>query len=135
MQQLADNVENAEHEVYKKKKEISSTAQEKAEAEGDLDQTVADHAEDQKYLEDTIGLCKKKEDDFASRQKLRAEEVSSIKKAIEIISSDSVAGSGEKHLPTFVQLKRRAPPAALAQLRSGEQDSPSQQRASEFLRE
>lgn len=61
--------------------------------------------------------------------------MSSIKKAIEIISSDSVAGSGEKHLPTFVQLKRRAPPAALAQLRSGEQDSPSQQRASEFLRE
>merc|ERR1719191_1133459 len=51
MQQLADNVENAEHEVYKKKKEISSTAQEKAEAEGDLDQTVADHAEDQKYLD------------------------------------------------------------------------------------
>merc|ERR1712232_319499 len=40
--------------------------------------------------------------DFASRQKLRADEIKAIQIAIEIIGSNSVAGSGEKHLPRNV---------------------------------
>merc|ERR1719352_2160849 len=53
MQQLADNIENAEFEIAKKTKHRAQTQEEKAQAEGDLAQTTADRDEDQKYLDDT----------------------------------------------------------------------------------
>jgi sugar-specific transcriptional regulator TrmB len=102
MQQLADNIENAEFEVAKKTKHRAQTQQGKAEAEGDLAQTTADRNEDQKYLDDTTALCTQKTSDFESRQQLRADEIGAISKAIEIIGSQAVAGSGDKHLPALV---------------------------------
>merc|ERR1719386_578100 len=103
MQQLADNIENAEFEIAKKTKHRAQTQEEKAQAEGDLAQTTADRDEDQKYLDDTVALCTQKTADFESRQKLRADELAAISKAIEIISSQAVAGSGDKHLPALLQ--------------------------------
>merc|ERR550537_1903457 len=117
MQQLADNIENAEHEIERKKKHRAETEEKKAQAEGELAQTEADRAEDQKYLDDLIALCTQKRADFESRSKLRAEELEAIKKAMEIIGSSSVAGAGEKHLPTLLQ---QGAGEALAQLRSRE---------------
>jgi len=134
MQALTDDVENAQHEIAKKTTERADTQQAKAQAEGELTQTIADRDEDQKYLKDATALCTQKAADFESRQKLRGEEIASIKKAIEIISSQTVAGAAEKHLPTFVQTRKRGPRKSLVQLRSVQQ-SPEQQRASEFLRE
>merc|ERR550537_156725 len=75
----------------------------KAEAEAQLADTIASRDADQKYLDDLTALCAQKAADFESRQELRAGEIEAIEKAIEIISSSSVAGSGEKHLPQFVQ--------------------------------
>merc|ERR1719163_1536895 len=122
MQQLADNIENAEFEISKKTKHRAQTQENKSEAEGDLAQTTADRDEDQKYLDDTTALCTQKTSDFESRQKLRADELAAISKAIEIISSQAVAGSGEKHLPALLQIRKGR---ALAQLRSN-QMSPTQ---------
>jgi len=48
MQQLADNIENAEFEINKKTKHRAETQELKAEKEGDLAQTTADRDEDQK---------------------------------------------------------------------------------------
>merc|ERR1719498_1405961 len=127
MQQLADNIENAEHEIAKKKELRAETEQLKAEKEGDLAQTTADRDEDQKYLDDTVALCDQKKMLFESRQKLRAEELEALKKAIEIISSGTVAGAAEEHLPTLVQVAP-ARAGSLAQLRS-ELRSPSQAQA------
>merc|ERR1719433_431581 len=45
--------------------------------------------------------------DFKSRQELRAGELATIEKAIEIISSETVASAGEKHLPTLLQAKAK----------------------------
>merc|ERR1719395_379981 len=129
MQQLADNIENAEHEIERKKAERAEMEEKKAQAEEELAQTEADKAEDEKYLEDLIALCTQKRADFESRSKLRAEELEAIKKAMEIIGSSSVAGAGEKHLPTFVQ---QAAGEALAQLRSREY-SPEQAKVATFL--
>merc|ERR1719331_2987627 len=129
MQQLADNIENAEHEIERKRAERAETEEKKAQAEGELAQTEADRAEDQKYLDDLIALCTQKRADFESRSKLRAEELEAIKKAMEIIGSSSVAGAGEKHLPTLVQ---QAAGEALAQLRSREY-SPEQAKVATFL--
>merc|ERR1719491_826348 len=133
MQQLADNIENAEFEISKKTKLRAETQQKKSELEGDLAQTTADRDEDQKYLDDTIALCTQKTSDFESRQKLRSEELEAISKAIEIIASQAVAGTGEKHLPALLQMHTKNG-GALAQLRSN-QLSPLQQKVAAFLNE
>jgi len=132
MQQLSDNIENAEFEIAKKTKHRAQTQQNKADFEGDLAQTTADRDEDQKYLDDTTALCTQKTSDFESRQTLRSEELAAISKAIEIISSQAVAGSGDKHLPALLQIRKKS--TALAQLRSS-QMSPTQQKVVAFLNE
>merc|ERR1740121_330521 len=131
MQQLADNIENANFEIDKKTKHRAQTEEAKAEAEGDLAQTTADRDEDQKYLDDTVALCTQKTADFESRQKLRGEEIDAISKAIEIISSQAVAGSGDKHLPALLQIHSKH---SLAQLRSSNMN-PLQQKVAAFLNE
>merc|ERR1719146_589909 len=99
----------------------------KADATGELADTQATLAEDEKTLSDLTAECEQTAVDFAARQKLRQEELDAIQEAIDIMSSDAVAGSGEKHLPTLIQKK-----TALAQLRSTAQ-SPVQQAVSMFL--
>jgi len=130
MQQLADNIENAEFEIAKKTKHRAQTQADKAQQEGDLAQTIADRDEGQKYLDDTVALCAQKTADFASRQELRAGELAAISKAIDIISSQAVAGAGDKHLPALLQVQKKS--AALAQLRSN-QMSPAQEKVVTFL--
>ena len=49
-----------------------------------------------RYLDDTVAGCEQKSSDFEERQKLRAEELEAIKKAIEIISSGAVPGLVER---------------------------------------
>jgi len=129
MQQLTDNIENAEHEIAKKTADRAATVEAKAKAEGDLAQTIADRDEDQKYLDEMTALCDQKKKDFESRSALRTEELEVIKKAMEIISSESVKGTGEKHLPTLVQQESAR---SFAQLRSFSR-SPEQRRVAAFL--
>merc|ERR1719316_1291798 len=100
----------------------------KAAAEADLADTIASRDADQKYLDELTAVCEQKAADFEARQQLRAEELEAIGKAIEIISSSSVAGSGEKYLPTLLQTKK----AALSQLRA-DALSPMQERAEQYL--
>merc|ERR1719203_1028303 len=99
VQQLADNIENAEHEISKKTQERAETQELLATAEGDLAMTTAHRDEDKRYLMETNALCKVKHTDFEARQALRQEELDAIAKATEIIASEAVAGSGDKHLP------------------------------------
>jgi len=133
IQQLSDNVENANFEINKKTKHRAETQQSKADQEGDLAQTTADRDEDQKYLDDTVALCTQKTSDFESRQTLRGEEIDAISKAIEIIGSQAVAGSGDKHLPALVQIRAKHS-TALAALRS-DSKSPQQRQVAAFLSE
>lgn len=127
MQQLTDNIENAEHEIAKKTALRADTQAAKADAEGDLAETTAKRAEDQKYLDEMTALCNVKKADFDSRNELRGQELATIKEAIEIISSSSVAGAGETYLPALAQKA-----TSLAQLR-GEQQNPLQGRIADFL--
>merc|ERR1719327_552687 len=73
--------------------------------------------------------CEQKAVDFQKRQELRQGELDAINKAIEIMSSDAVAGSGSKHLPGLVQQG-----TSLAQLRSHSM-SPVQRAVASFLEE
>jgi hypothetical protein len=130
-QQLTDNVENAEHEISKKTQLRAETEEAKAEAEGELSQTTSDRTEDQEYLDSMTAMCQQKATDFASRQKLRADEIGALSTAIEVISSKTVAGAGDKHLPS-ASLLQLSSGSTLAQLRA-QGMSPWQQRVSAFL--
>merc|ERR1719160_2262865 len=104
--------------------------QHKADATGDLQDTTATRAEDEKYLADLTSTCEQKASDFEGRQQLRAEEIEAIEKAIDIISSGAVKGNAEKHLDGLLQTSK----SALAQLRSNGQ-SPTQSRVAQFLQD
>eukprot|EP00403_Amphidinium_massartii_P026932 CAMPEP_0178403386 /NCGR_PEP_ID=MMETSP0689_2-20121128/17340_1 /TAXON_ID=160604 /ORGANISM="Amphidinium massartii, Strain CS-259" /LENGTH=685 /DNA_ID=CAMNT_0020024335 /DNA_START=173 /DNA_END=2230 /DNA_ORIENTATION=+ len=136
MQQLTDNVENGKHELGRKNAAQAKEKGLKADNEGELAQVTSDRAEDQKYLDETTALCTQKKTDFDSRQALRAEEIESLKKAIEIISSKAVEGSGEEYLPQLVQLSanKRGSALALTQLRVQAQ-SPQQARMVAMLQD
>eukprot|EP00933_Yihiella_yeosuensis_P069214 TRINITY_DN754_c0_g1_i3.p1 TRINITY_DN754_c0_g1~~TRINITY_DN754_c0_g1_i3.p1 ORF type:complete len:704 (-),score=252.88 TRINITY_DN754_c0_g1_i3:158-2158(-) len=80
-----------------------------------LEQAIADKAADTKYSKDLNAECTKKASDFEARQTLRAEEIEAIEKATEIISTDTVSGASEKHMPgRFLQTGA----SALANLRT-----------------
>jgi len=133
MQQMADNIENAKHEINKKTTLRAETQQMQSEAEGDLSSTMQERDEDRTYLADAQALCHLKTADFDSRQKLRAEELEAIRKAMAIIGSGAVAGSGDKHLPAILQTHKGS--LSLAQLRSSNDQSPLQRRIADFLAE
>jgi len=103
--------------------------QSSADAKGDLQDTTTTRDDDSKYLADLTATCEQKSSDFASRQQLRAEEISAVEKAIEILSSGAVSGASEKHLPQLIQKS-----SSLAQLRSVS-TNPNQLRVASYLKE
>jgi chromosome segregation ATPase len=129
MQDMDAQIEDSTARRDEKAAEKAKKLQAKAEAEGTMEDTIATRDDDAKYLADVTAQCEKKASDFADRTQLRADEIVALEKAIEILSSDAVSGSAEKHLPTLLQKKTGA---ALAQLRSDGQN-PSQIKVAEYL--
>mmetsp|Transcript_71799 Transcript_71799/g.118915 ORF Transcript_71799/g.118915 Transcript_71799/m.118915 type:complete len:673 (+) Transcript_71799:59-2077(+) len=107
----------------------TKTLEQKAIDEGDKADTTSVKKADEAYLADLTATCSEKASSFASRQKLRAEEIVTITKAIEIISSAAVAGSADKYLPSLLQ-KKQGP--VLAQLRASSATN-TQMRVAQYL--
>merc|ERR1719420_1971871 len=122
MQDLNSQVTYATEEMDSKVAFKAKTEEDKATNEGDLADTKASKVEATKSLADLTAECEQTAIDFEARQKTRQEELDAIGEAIEIMSSDTVAGSGTKHLPTLIQKKS----TALAQLRSSSTSSVQQ---------
>jgi prefoldin subunit 5 len=127
MQDLNAQIAQATQDRDEKAETKAKKLQAKADAEGDLKDTTTTRDADVKYLADLTATCEQKASDFESRQQLRAEEIVAIEKAIEIISSNAVAGNAEKHLPTLVQS------SSLAQLRA-DMNVQAQARVAKYLR-
>jgi cell division septum initiation protein DivIVA len=121
--QIAQSTQDRDEKAELKAK----TLQAKADAEGDLKDTTDTRDADVKYLADLTATCEQKAADFEARQGLRAEEIVAIEKAIEIISSNSVSGNADKHLPSLLQA------SSFAQLRADSQ-SRSQQKVASYLK-
>merc|ERR1719465_235230 len=122
MQDLNSQISNGSEELESKTAFKAKTEEAKATAEGDLADTSAAKAEDEKSLSDLTTECEQTAIDFEARTKTRQGELDAITEAIEIMSSDSVAGSGTKHLPQLIQKKS----TTLAQLRSSSTSSVQQ---------
>jgi len=126
-QDLHDQIEGATSDIADKTVLLEETKQLAAEKKGLLASTTADHDEAVVYLKDLEVECEEKGKSFEEKQDLRAEELKAIDKAIEILSSDSVSGASDTHLPaSFIQ--RSAAKTALVQLRGGDDDPRSETR-------
>merc|ERR1719269_549573 len=76
----------------------------------DLDDTTKSLIEDKAFLKDMEKSCKTKEDEWAARQKLRAEELVAIADTIKILNDDDALELFKKTLPStsLLQLKSNA---------------------------
>merc|ERR1719218_157011 len=66
----------------------------------DLDDTSKSLAEDEQFLKDLEKDCKTKDEEWAARQKIRAEEVLAIADTIKILNDDDALELFKKTLPT-----------------------------------
>lgn len=133
MQDLNSQVAAATEERDSKAAFKASKEEAKATAEADLADTKVVLADDTKFLTDLTTECEQKAIDFEARQKTRQEELDAIGEAIGIMTSDSVAGSGSKHLPQLIQTNSKSK-SVLSQLRSTSQ-SATQQAVAIYLRD
>jgi len=128
-------IKEANKDIRDFNKDKQKTVQAKAAAESDKKDQEKLLASDTKYLKDLTASCHVEKSEYEASQKMRADEITAIDKAISIISSGSVKGKADKHLPSLLQ-ERKAP--SFGQLRSSQdsnQDSLLQTKAAEFLHE
>jgi len=114
-------------EVESKTSRIGEMGVELVTLKEDLDDTTKSLMEDEAFLKDMDKNCKSKEDEWAARQKLRAEEMVAIADTIKILNDDDALELFKKTLPTpallqFESSSRATKKLALAAL---QQASPS----------
>jgi len=130
MQTLQDTGEKLKRQRSRKAERKTQREEDAASAKGELKDTTASRDEDQKYLDDAVAGCEQKSADYEQRQKLRAEELEAINKAIEIISGEAVSGAADKHLPALVQIGDNS---FALRASAAERESQSQSKAAVFL--
>jgi len=128
-QDLADQTKDAENAIQEKTMTQAKNKQASIEKSGDLKEVTGVKDADSKYLSDLTQLCDQKTTEFEARTKLRDGEIEALDKAVEILSSDDVSGSADKHLPGLLQVGSNS----FAQLRAATMN-PNQRRVVEFLR-
>jgi uncharacterized coiled-coil DUF342 family protein len=125
---LNGQIAGAEMEKGMKTTTKAKTLEAEAEAKGDLADTTASKAEDEKFLSDLDTECKQKSFDYEQRQIVRDGEIEAIDKAIGIMSGEDVAGANQHTALPFLIQKG----TSLAQLRS-QTKNPVQEAVANFL--
>jgi peptidoglycan hydrolase CwlO-like protein len=94
-------------EIESKTARIGETGVELVTMKEDLDDTTKSLVEDEAFLKDLAKNCKTKEDEWATRCKIRAEEVLAIADTIKLLNDDDALELFKKTLPTpsLLQLK------------------------------
>merc|ERR1719235_2796107 len=109
VQDLTDSIERATTMSDEKMSQKAQREKDKAQAEGDLADTIITVDEDTKFLTDLSSECESKSVEFEKNQVLRAGELEAVGKAIEIMSSDKVSGAASASLvqqgTSFAQLR------------------------------
>merc|ERR1719217_840500 len=94
-------------EVESKTARIGELGVELVTLKEDLDDTTKSLTEDEAFLKDLDKSCATKEDEWAARQKIRAEELLALADTIKILNDDDALELFKKTLPTpsLLQLK------------------------------
>mmetsp|Transcript_36443 Transcript_36443/g.67079 ORF Transcript_36443/g.67079 Transcript_36443/m.67079 type:complete len:670 (-) Transcript_36443:81-2090(-) len=129
MQQMTDDIATDTKTVDKKTGEKAGKLEDSAEATADKTETEKAKAAEESALSDRTAECAAKTEEVEANQKVRADEITAIEKAIEILSSDPIKGNAETYLPSLVQVNKKG--TMLAQLRSNTREAPSSQAARE----
>merc|ERR1719420_2778191 len=110
--QISKTTEEREGKIALK----AGTEESKASDEGDLSDTKASLAEDEKFLSDLTAECESKAMEIENNQKVRQEELDAITKATEIMKSDSVSLiQSSPAMTSLVQLRSTASSMSAAQ--------------------
>jgi hypothetical protein len=129
-----NSIDAGKADILTKKRSEAQNKQNSADAGSELQETSKTRGDDFNYLTDLQQICVQKRTDFESRQNLRSEEVQALEKALELLSSDAVAGAAQRHLPASSLLsRRRTGTAVLAQMRGSADAPPPQLRVAAFL--
>jgi len=135
-QDLKTSIANAEASRSSKTQQKAKELQKAAEMQSELTDTSSTRADDAKYLSEMSAVCKQKASDFEERQKLRADEILAIEKAIEILSNDALKKHSERYQASLMQgragLARAGSARAMLQMASAGR-SPNQMRAADYL--
>jgi len=91
LQHLSDTVAATKVDLSEKRAGKGKTTADSAKAKGDLQQTKDELAADEKMLVEVKSTFKTKKSSFDANQKVRADELAAISKAIQIISSPQVS--------------------------------------------
>merc|ERR1719377_129650 len=86
-------------EIESKTSRIGELGVELVTLKEDLDDTTKSLAEDEAFLKDLAKNCKTKEDEWAARQKIRADELVAIADTIKILNDDDALELFKKTLP------------------------------------
>jgi|Transcript_87664 hypothetical protein len=128
MQQLTDDIKADSSAVASKTAAKGSRLEAAGQAKGDKAVAEQTKVTDEKTLSDTTAECAQSSKEYEANQVTRADELKAISKAIEILSSDEVKGTGEKYLPSALQISK-----SFAQLRSSVEPSSVRSKAVEYL--
>merc|ERR1719217_644805 len=134
MLHLGDSIENAKGDRNKKSETKAMLMTQVAENKSLLADTKTSLAEDEAYLADLLATFKAKTEQYEMNQQVRADEITALQKAVEIMSSGAVAGNAEKHLPGLVQ-KAVTHPVSLLQMSRTSHRSSLRERAAALLGE
>jgi chromosome segregation ATPase len=126
VQDLTAQIEQNTQARTEKSEAKAKKLQAAADAKGELTDTTATRDDDSKYLADLKSTCEQKASDFENRQQMRADEIEAVEKAVEILSSGSVSGAADKHLPALAQ-------TSFLQMRTSVEKSVNQQKALAYI--
>mmetsp|Transcript_108748 Transcript_108748/g.232398 ORF Transcript_108748/g.232398 Transcript_108748/m.232398 type:complete len:670 (+) Transcript_108748:108-2117(+) len=130
---LNDVIAKSTSDRQKKAAFQAETAAASAKAKGQLAQTKAALAESQKFLADTKATFEAKSATFVANQQVRKDELTALGKALEIISSPSVAESYAGHVKLTQLSSSTRAFTSLLQTRSSKRRVAARQRAAEYL--
>merc|ERR1719316_458334 len=128
MLHLGNNIETAKGNRDEKAGQRASLATTEAQLKGELADAQDGLAVDEEYLADMKATFKAKSAAFAENQKVRAEEIAALQKALEVLSSPAVSGHADKYLPKLVQKS-----VSLLQLGSASERNHAKDQAASFL--
>merc|ERR1719321_1646310 len=100
----------AKKDMDKAKTALSASEEAKAVAQGDLEVTTKDLAEDKKTLEELHGDCLAKAEEFEAETKSRGEELAALATAKKVIGETTGGAAGQSYglnQVSFVQLRSR----------------------------
>jgi hypothetical protein len=102
-QKLTDEIKDGKAIISDKTTVKAKKMEAAADGKGDLEVAKKGKTEDEKDLDSLNVECNIKSDEYEKNQVTRADELKAMKTAVEILSSETVSGTAEKHKMTLLQ--------------------------------